>query len=305
MTAPAMGTAGLVNTGVNALRKRQPGFWGGIQQFKNRGAPTPGPGGPQATPGAATPAPTNVAPPGSPLPVGNGIVPVSPTMPVLQAAPPTPTPVPGVPGAPPQAAPPEYSPTGLNFGPGHDLQSSVIAPPTGAPDRTAQAKSLLANFDASTADQQRQDYRDVGSYASSLGRLGMGQTAQDIQEVGRKHLTDRATLEAKLAYDTSDQAIQDAANQRGELRTERGYQTGQGQTAIDRAVQQAQLEEAIRNGTFNRGLALGDAGRAGNPAYAQLTAAENGDTSANDLTGIMELLKRYGYTSATAGKKAA
>lgn len=307
-------TSGLVNTGLNALRGKKPGgFWGTLQQLKNR--PAPG-AAPATQPGAtAAPAPTNASPPGSPLPVGNGIVPQAPiggvqavnTPPaVLKAAPDPMVQVPpAAPGAPPAGAPPEYSPTGLNFGPGHDLQSSVIAPPTGAPDRTAMAKSLLANFDASTADQQRQDYRDVGSYASSLGRLGMGQTAQDVQEVGRKHLTDRATLESKLAYDTSDQAIQDAINSRNELRGERGYQTGQAQTAIDRNVQQAQLEEAIRNGTFNRGLSLANAGAAGNPAYAQLTAAENGDTSGADLTGIMELLKRYGYTSATAGKKAA
>jgi hypothetical protein len=199
---------------------------------------------------------------------------------------------------------PEYSPTGLNFGPGHDLQSSVIAPSATAPDRAAMAKSLLADFDKSSADSNREDYRQVGQQAASLGRLGMGQTAQDIQEVGRKHLTDRATLEAKLAYDTSDQAIQDAINSRNELRGERGYQTGQAQTAIDRQVQQAQLEEALRNGQFSRGVDLTNLGRSGNPAGAQLAAATSGDTSANDLTGILELLKRYGYTSATAGKAA-
>lgn len=298
-------TSGLVNTGINALRAgRKPGgVFGMIQQLKNRRPAAPGVPAPGAAaqPGAAIPAPTNVAPPGSPLPVGNGISPVSVTPPVLRMAPPpAPTPVPNVPAIPP-AAPPEYSPTGLNFGPGHDLQSSVIAPPEGAPDRAAQAKTLLADFDKSTADSQRQDYRDVGQYASSLGRLGMGQTAQDVQEVGRKHLTDRATLEAKLAYDTSDQAIQDAINSRNELRGERGYQTDQAQTAIDRRVQQQQLEEALRNGTFQRGMSLAEFGRTGNPANQKLAAATAGDTSSDDLTGILELLKRYGYTSATGG----
>lgn len=282
-------TSGLVNSGINVRRRsnrpgsRSDGF-----------NPNQPPAGAQPPLSAQ---PGNAAPPGAPLPVGNGIQPF--TQPLVNLQVPRPTPVPSVPAAPPPAAAPaEYSPTGLNFGPGHDLQSSVIAPNAQAPDRAAMAKSLLADFDKSTADQQREDYRDVGSRAASLGRLGMGSTAQDIQEVGRKHLTDRATLESKLAYDTSDQAIQDAANARNELRTERGYQTGQSQTAIDRAVQQAQLEEALRNGTFNRGMGLAELGRAGNPAATKLAAATAGDQSGSDLTGILELLKRYGYTSA-------
>jgi hypothetical protein len=282
-------TSGLVNSGLNALRKRKPGA------FPRPAAPAGA--APVAQPGA--PVPTNVAPPGSPLPVGNGIVPVAPTMLQARPAPPVPTPVPAVP-----ATPAEYSPTGLNFGPGRDLQSSVIAPDATAPDRAAMAKTLLADFDKSTADAQREDYRAVGQHAASLGRLGMGQTAQDVQEVGRKHLTDRATLAAKLAYDTSGQSIDDARYNRGEMRTERGYQTGQAQTAIDRAVQQAQLEEQIRNGTFNRGMGLAEFGRTGNPAGTKLATAAAGDTSEGDLAGILELLKRYGYTSATKPKAA-
>lgn len=296
-------TSGLVNSGINTVARRI-----GLKPRPAIGGPPPigsarppAPAG--AQPGMAVPAPTNVAPPGSPLPVGNGIQPFTQPMVNLQA--PTPTPIPAAPAAaPPAAAPAEYSPTGLNFGPGHDFQSSVIAPPAGAPDRVAMAKDTLANFDKATADQQRQDYRDVGQQASALGRLGMGQTAQDVQEVGRKHLTDRATLETQLAASTSDQAIQDAANNRGELRTERGYQTGQAQTALDRAVQQQQLEEAIRNGTFQRGTTLAELGASGNPAYAKLASAAAGDTSGGDLTGIAELLKRYGYNSATAPKAA-
>jgi hypothetical protein len=331
-------TSGLVNSGINALRagrKAQPGgIFGMLQQLKNR--PAPGTGTPTTpSPAAGAPAPTNVAPPGSPLPVGNGIVPVSPNPAVLRGMPPapTPTPVPNV---------PEYSPTGLNFGPGHDLQSSVIQPgadprltaagaatdaavgAVGGVDRRQAAQDILSQFDKAAVDSNREDYRQVGQQAAALGRLGMGQTAQDVQEVGRKHLTDRATLETNLAAQTAAQEAQDrldkanlargvegdiygyGAGNRGELRTERGYQTGQAQTAIDRNVQQAQLEEALRNGQFSRGLDLANFGRTGNPATAKLASAAAGDaSSADDLTGIMELLKRYGYGSATAGKKAA
>lgn len=299
----AQGSAGLVNTGLNALRKnRKPGAF---QQLTQRPA-TPGAPATPPAPATGTAAPTNVAPPGSPLPVGNGIQPF--TQPLVNLQAPTPTPIPAAPGAPPPAAAPpapaEYSPTGLNFGPGHDFQSSVIAPPANAPDRTAMAQATLANFDKATADQQREDYRNVGQQASSLGRLGLGQTAQDVQEVARKHLTDRATLETQLAAQTSDQAIQDAINNRGELRTERGFQTGQAQTAIDRQIQQAQLEEALKNGQFQRGISLGQYGKSGNPAYAQLQAAQAGDTSGGDIASIAELLKRYGYSTATGAKAA-
>lgn len=327
-----------------------------MQGLKNRQTGAAPAGG--APPIAPAPAPTNVAPPGSPLPVGNGIVPQAPiggpqptpsgiqavNVPpaVLKAAPDPMVNVPPIaPGAPPAATPPEYSPTGLNFGPGHDLQSSVIQPgvdprlasasaatdaavgAVGGVDRRKAAQDILSQFDKSAVDSNREDYRQVGQYAGSLGRLGMGQTAQDVQEVGRKHLTDRATLETNLAAQTAAQEAQDrldkanltrgvegdiygyGAGNRGEQRTERGYQTGQAQTAIDRQVQQAQLEEALRSGQFSRGLSLANAGATGNPAYAQLQAAQAGDTSGNDLTGIMELLKKYGYTTATAGKKAA
>lgn len=347
----------LTPTGMNLFKPAKP-------SLVHPPTPQPGVNGPEAgafgtkpQPADQNPTDKNVAPPGSPLPVGNGISPgpgfvpgmgpndppwegkIGPTSPIPLPTAGAPSPAVLNRGSPTSGTPPgapEYSPTGLNFGLGHDLRSSVIQPgadprlaaasattdasvaAVGGVDRRKSAQDILSQFDKASVDPLREAYRGVGQQAASLGRLGMGSTAQDVQEVGRKHLTDRATLETNLAAQTASQEAQDrldkahlargvegdiygyGAGNRGELRGERGYQFGTAETATDRAVQQAQLEEALKNGQMNRGIALGEYGQAGNPVGAELGAAGVDQAqSGADIGSIAELLRRYGYSSAT------
>jgi hypothetical protein len=95
-------------------------------------------------------------------------------------------------------------------------------------------------------------------------------------------------------------ANQEAQN-RAELRGERTYQTGQEQSAFERAVAQRQDEQQAQKDRFSQGLALINAGGQGNPAS---TLANLGASSGMDASTIAKFAAMLGKGNATAGGSA-
>jgi hypothetical protein len=94
------------------------------------------------------------------------------------------------------------------------------------------------------------------------------------------------------------QTATEEANRRNELRTERGYEVGQEQSAFDRALAQYQAEQAAQNNRFGQGLSLLGAASGGNPAGVLASLGQGG----GDLSAIIsQLAAAMGRGSAAGG----
>lgn len=171
----------------------------------------------------------------SQLPFGNG---VSPIAPVSQGDPAENTNlgstlIAPVPGAAPisqsaeswrQKFGSELTPTDISAGAITDprvgaynskLDTAVDA--LGNTDRRSMLSSLLSDFDQQSAEGEDRATTNIGRRASALGRLGMGNTAQDIDQVGRQAKADRQRFRNSLAQDTIGQEISDRFSKAGLL----------------------------------------------------------------------------------------
>jgi hypothetical protein len=95
------------------------------------------------------------------------------------------------------------------------LDSAVGA--LGTTDRRSMLDSLLKDFDQQSAVGEDKAITNIGRRASALGRLGMGNTAQDIDQVGRLAAGDRQRYRNQLAQDTISQEIADRFQKAGLL----------------------------------------------------------------------------------------
>lgn len=273
-------------------------------------------------------APTGVKPNVSTVMPKPSITPTTPQQTMLgaatQAAKPNVAPV--RPMIQPTAPPTDTGPI-TDFGPGNDLRSSQINPL--ASNRLQQTQSVVdaargqigqgptlsdaarREFDLlgqQSAEQRQLGIRNIGQAAARLGRIGSGMVTTDLgnledvlrtreeqarsglaADVARGEASDRrANLGALSGLE--GQLFGQEAGQRGELRTERGYQTDSANQATDRRIQQRLLEEQLLNSGFNRELAGAELGLQGSDLYGQDAAASS------DVTA--ELLAELGRQAA-------
>ncbi len=115
---------------------------------------------------------------------------------------------------------------------------------TTGPNRTAMAMTALQDFDTAGQPQLEAGYRRVGQLASKFGRIGSGMTTNDLTGLSATYQRDRGLMARGLARDVAEGDINDRfrrvdslnglrlgeegiqSNRRGEMRTDRGYNTG-------------------------------------------------------------------------------
>jgi hypothetical protein len=289
------------DTALTGARKpRLPAMPGsGIQQFDgpmlNAGAPPPPrPMGlpPGLNPGAVTnpvPTATQSMPQVNPATAG----PASAQKfdgPMLNAQAETAPPAPTLKGV---------SVAGIN--PSSDLRNTTIAP-TDAVDRFGLVNDRLKNYDATALPQFQANIRGLVGKNAALGRTGSGMLNTDLGNETLAAENARNSYFGNLLTDATQGTIADAANNRAELRGERGYQTGQEQSAYDRARQGVFDTDALTNSKFGRDLATTQVGYQNNPAslLAQLSAiisGQGGQTAAGAGSSIaggstLDILKK-------------
>lgn len=225
------------------------------------------------------------------------------------------------------------------FGPGNDLQFQQINPVADprlqqtqgqvdtaaqglaqAPSRTQLAQDLFSQLVSSSEPAFQQNLRDITQRNAASGRLGSGMYGSDLTDAATSRQRDLNSLAAGLAYQGGSAQLGDQLNTlgalsglegqqygqglsgRNELRTERGYQQGVDQTAIDRAVQQRLLEEQLLNSAFGRDQAVTSQmlglGFGADPTAA-LQAGSNyfGQQAAGAGSSLSDLLALYAYNN--------
>lgn len=193
----------------------------------------------------------------------------------------------GLPGGPTPMLPPPPTAGGMTsvtpYGPDSNLIGSQIVPGQGA-DRVALANQYFDQFSQATAPQYAHDIDLATKAAAANGRLHSGMLTTDYGNLADRRTQALDLARQGLTTDALQASIQDAINNRNELRTERGYQSGQDQQAIANAIQQYLLSMNIGNSQLN-------GGEAGNPANillgagtsTQQQAGATGDAAANAL----------------------
>ena len=178
-----------------------------------------------------------------------------------------------------------------SYGPGSDLQSSTITPANSAltnqaqgavthalgslaalPDRTALAQGNMALLQQQIGDEQTAGMKQIAQQAAALGRVGSGMTTSNYGDLADRLAVEQQRAASGLALDAASGQASDTLNRlgatqsvlgqsagldasnRNELRTERGYQTGQAQTAYNQQVQQATLGDQLTNSALARAI---------------------------------------------------
>lgn len=196
-------------------------------------------------------------------------------------------------GAAPSPAP-AGTPNGVGLNqidPNADLRGTSVLP-TNQVDRTKLMNDRMTNYENTELPQYQARLRQAIQGNAALGRTGSGMLRTDV---GNLDLAEQNALTSKfsdLASNATEGTIQDAANNRNEYRTERGYENGLENQAYDRGVQGLTLEDALTNSAFGRAQAQNNAGQAGNPSQTQLLLSSIfGDQANSAGSSLASLLK--------------
>lgn len=241
-----------------------------------------------------------------------GVAPMTPPNPAFGAgtAQSRPSVQPGQSGALPQTQPApmpqQPSVTPLGYGqqaaiqPGHDLRNQTIAPGQES-NRFGLAKQYLDTYSQQQLPQFQSQLRSAIQGRAALGGLGSGMLNTDVGNLDLAQQRDYNAHAQNFLTDALGNQINDNANQRQELRGERGYENGLEDQGYNRARQGMYDQDYLTNSSFNRGLEQAQFGYGGNPAGAQAAAGDYyGQQSANAgnaLSGMIQnsqLLKALG-----------
>jgi hypothetical protein len=167
-----------------------------------------------------------------------------------------------------------------------DYTDKTITPGAGV-DRLALAKSNFENFAQSTDPEYQATLRDANQAAAGAGQIGSGMLRGRLGDIATTRSRDLQTAATSNLNSATSGSIDDAYKNLGIAQQQQGVQIGQQQSAFDQQQRKQALDEALRNGDFQRYYQLLQAGEAGSPADTQLALA--GD---------------YGKQSSAAGQSA-
>ena len=242
-------------------RQPPPGGWGqryapanGAAQSGGSNTPAPVPGQPTAGQQPQQPAPPPPPPPPAPSPVSG----VS-AQPVTASAPP----------APPPVASPATTPV-------QDAQNVALASlnnASNAPDRVALANTTFQNLVQSGDPAYQQSVRDAAANAAKYGRIGAGQTTNELDDLALARQRTLDTTASQLATDAAGQTLSDrlAVAQAGLGQ----YQAYQG---ADQAKNQLALDTQL--GVGNLGVAQQNAGTQAQSVANQLQLGTQSNNTA-------------------------
>lgn len=218
-----------------------------------------------------------------------------------------------------------------DFGPGNDLRFQQINPldsartnrlsdqTSAAADKVANGPDLakagldkLAELRQGLSEDRRIGMQDIGRSAAKFGRLGAGQTTSQLGDLesslqarelaAEKGLSGDLTLQeaadrranAGTLAGLQDQSFGQGAQQRNELRGERGYETDTAQRDLENRIRQRALEEELTQGAFGRDLATAQTGLQAGQIQGQTAQGEQqagGDVLSN--LGLQDSLAQY------------
>lgn len=167
------------------------------------------------------------------------------------------------------------------------------------PDYLTQAKTALADFQASAAPQLDAALRKVGYKAGETGRIGAEGVTTEEGTLGSDYARNLQAEEDSLISDALDktQAGKYATLSAADALGAQQY----GESASDRATKLALAEQGITNTEnefgqqMGRGLSLAQLGYSFNPASTELAGASNDATvAANDAAAVAGFMKATG-----------
>lgn len=182
--------------------------------------------------------------------------------------------------------------------PSNDLRSKSVTPDAGV-DRFKLVSDQLNNYKDQMLPQLRAETRAATQSAAAGGRTGSGMFRTDLGNLDLAAERDLNSKFSDLLSHATEGTIGDSRSNRDELRTERGYQTGQEQNAFDRSRQGVFDEDYLKGTDFNRSFQRLAAGEQGNPSG---TLAQIGGQQANGAQDtISSLMNGVQTNHAAAG----
>jgi hypothetical protein len=173
----------------------------------------------------------------------------------------------------PSPTPPRQQPITIQL---HPTAPAPAPAPAPAVNPSENYRRLLEDFDRQGQAGLQERFRTIGQTAARLGRLGSGMTSEDVQKAGEQFERDRMSFLADLADKAIDRNMQQAELE-DRLRS----------SAFGRSLQEIQLEDALRNSEFNRNLARAQLTK--EQADALQRAQEQAAASAGDLLRLYTL----------------
>ncbi len=159
-------------------------------------------------------------------------------------------------------------------------------------DRFKVAQSELENWDKTSNPQFQADLRDAMRKAAAGGALGSGMLQTSLGDITANRELQRQGQGTSFLNNALTGSIQDAKDRANFAAGQQGFQAGQQQTAFGQGVTEAQLNEALTNGSFQRALQSLLAGSNGNPADIQLALSQifgnQASNAGNALGGLIQ-----------------
>lgn len=248
-------------------------------------------GGPSTPPVSVNPLPIAqrprlAAPTGRPADANPSQVSAAP--PQANSAAPAPTPVPSIPLA--AGNGPAYANANTNTpGGAFDYLTKTLVPAAGV-DRLALAKSNWDNFAKSSEPDYKAAIRDTDTAAAGAGQIGSGMLRTRHGDLALARSRDLDSAKTSFLNDATAGSIDDSYRNIGIAQQQQGFQSGQQNDAFNQFLQQQQLEEMLRSGSFGRSATTLAMGNSGNPSDVALalsgiygSQAGQAGASASDL----------------------
>lgn len=154
-----------------------------------------------------------------------------------------------------------------------DLTASTIAAPQA--DRGAIAQKLFDESAAASDPAYEASIRGAVSNGAALGQIGSGGLRTSVGNLALARGQQLDSLRSQFLTNAENGTIADNQFNTNQADQQQQTQIGQQGTAFNQAAQQAQIQEALTNGDFNRALELLNAGNTGNPSGTDLSLANN------------------------------
>lgn len=157
--------------------------------------------------------------------------------------------------------------------PGSDLRSQTITANSGL-DRMGLAQKMIENLRAQSEPQFQKTQRDLTQNAAANGQTGSGMFRTSLGDAARQHELDLQNGDLGFLSDALKGSVDDNRFATGVAQQQQGFQEGQQQSAFGQSFAQQQLQEALKNGDFQRALQMLGAGNQGNPADIEMMLSQ-------------------------------
>ena len=154
------------------------------------------------------------------------------------------------------------------------------------------AQDELANWNKTSDPQFQADLRDAMRKAAAGGALGSGMLQTSLGDITANRELQRQGMGTSFLNNALTGSIQDAKDRTALAERQQGFQADQQRTAFGQGVTEAQLNEALTSGAFQRALQQLVAGSSGNPADIQLALSQifgnQAGTASDALGGLIQ-----------------